>query len=336
MVDKTSSTRILLAESDTILRSDFAETLGSGGNEVIQAKDGLEAQQQADMFSFQLVVAELNLPLKGGLDLVEAFKSKTPATPVILLADPMSAHKVSEAMKAGAYDFREKPINRDWLKKVAERAMEAAKLAQTHIYHRHEQPHLYHLDRFVAESEVMKKVLAQAARAAESDVTTLLTGETGTGKSMLGGVIHSNSARADQPIVTANCAALTENLLESELFGHEKGALNAVHEARAGRFQQAHGGTIILDEIGEMPVSLQAKLVQVLESGVFYRIGGTQEIFADVRIIASTRSDLDQKAERGEFGKELLYRLNVAHINIPPCETEKRISSHYPVDFWTE
>ena len=323
MNDKACSNRILVTGGDPALRSGIAAELGENGNEVIQAADGAEARRMVEKYSFQLIIADLDLPSGDGLGLARLVKSRTPSIPVILLSEALAGPLVEKALEAGAYDLRTKPINPALLRRVAERALESANLRHAYSYHRHEQPFLYRLDQFVAQSPGMKKVLEQVTRVASSEVTTLLTGETGTGKTLVGGGIHANSPRAQGPIVTVNCAALPENLLESELFGHEKGAFTDAHKSRIGRFQQAHGGTIFLDEIGEMPLPLQAKLLRVLEDRVFYRVGGTQEILVDVRIIAATNSDLEKMVDSGRFRRDLLYRLNVANIHIPPLRERK-------------
>jgi transcriptional regulator with GAF, ATPase, and Fis domain len=198
------------------------------------------------------------------------------------------------------------------------RALEKASLHHAFYYLRHEQPYLYSLDSIVAESPAMKQVLDQVAHLAPSDSTVLITGETGVGKNLIAGAIHANSARREATIVTVSCAALAESLLESELFGHEKGAFTGAVQPSTGRFQQAHGGTLFLDEVGEISPAIQAKLLRAIEEQLIYRLGGSREIHVNVRIIAATNRELQSDVEQGKFRRDLFYRLNVAPLLIPP------------------
>jgi len=206
---------------------------------------------------------------------------------------------------------------------TVDRALEKASLHHAYDYLRHEQPYIYSLEHIQAESEAMKEVLRQVARVSPTDVTVLLTGETGVGKSLIAGAIHANSPRHKGTLVTVNCAALTETLLESELFGHEKGAFTGAHKARAGRFQQAHGGTLFLDEVGDMSPAIQAKVLRAIEDKVIQRVGGSRSIHVDVRILAATNVDLEQAVRDGSFRRDLFYRLNVTPIFIPPLRERR-------------
>jgi DNA-binding NtrC family response regulator len=228
-----------------------------------------------------------------------------------------------EAMHQGAFDFHEKPLNLEHFQLTVARALEKASLTHAFDYLRHEQPYIYNLEHILAESEAMQQVLHQVARVAPTDVTVLLTGETGTGKSLIAGAIHANSPRRDGTLVTVNCAALTETLLESELFGHEKGAFTGAHKARAGRFQQAHGGTLFLDEVGDMSPAIQAKVLRAIEDKVIQRVGGSRSIQVDVRILAATNVDLELAVREGGFRRDLFYRLNVTPIRLPPLKERK-------------
>ncbi len=319
------SNRCLLAESDPRQRTELAHALMSDGHLVSEAGDGPQALDLLSRNIFQVVITELELPGGvGGLELLGVVQEQSPTTPVIVTGSEASVRWAVEAMRRGAYDYQVKPLDLEHLRLTVTRALEKATLHNAFHYLRHEQPYLYQLEHIVAESTAMKRVLKQVQRLAPTDVTVLLTGETGTGKSLIAGAIHANSPRREGTLVTVNCAALTETLLESELFGHEKGAFTGAHKARIGRFQQAHGGTLFLDEVGEMSPAIQAKVLRAIEEQVIYRLGGSREIHVDVRIMAATNQDLARAVEEGRFRRDLYYRLNVAPLHIPPLRERRK------------
>lgn len=310
--------RILVVDEDVKLRSQVASALETDGHRVEQVSSGKQALGLLERRGYHLVLIELDLPEISGLQLIDYMREQTPSTPVIAMTAQGSVKDAVRAMQRGASDFMEKPLSLDQLKFAVKRALEKAALDHACNYLRHEQPYIYNLDDIVAESPAMKKVFQQVVKVASTDATVLLTGETGTGKSLIGGAIHFNSLRRAGTLITVNCAALSENLLESELFGHEKGAFTGAHKSRAGRFQQAHGGSLFLDEVGDMSPGLQAKVLRAIEEKIIERVGGSRSIEVDVRILAATNQDLEKAVRRGAFREDLYYRLNVAALKIPP------------------
>jgi len=317
------ASQILVVDDDLQLRLLVADSLTQNGHRLVQAGSVAGALEMLATQVFHLVITDLKLPDGKGLDIVSQVRETSPHTEVIIMTGFGSVEGAVEAMRYGAFDFHEKPINLEHLSLTVERALEKAALSHAFDYLRHEQPYIYGLDRILAESEAMKQVLLQVERVAPTDVTVLLTGETGTGKSLIAGAIHANSPRRSATLVTVNCAALTETLLESELFGHEKGAFTGAHKTRAGRFQQAHGGTLFLDEVGDMSSAIQAKVLRAIEDKVVQRVGGSRSIQVDVRILAATNVDLEQAVREGGFRRDLFYRLNVTPIRLPPLRERK-------------
>ena len=310
--------QILLVDDDREAREIVAEALGLDGHEVVQVGRGDEAIALLEKRGFHLIITDLRMPGGGGRELLAYVEEHLPGTPVIMVTGYGTVDIAVEAMRQGAFDFQQKPLNMEHLRLTANRALAKAQLNHAVDYLRHEQPYIYRLEALVAQSPAMQKVLAKVNRVASADVTVLLTGETGTGKSLLAGAIHANSPREGANLVTVNCAALTETLLESELFGHEKGAFTGAHKARVGRIQQAHGGTLFLDEVGDMSPATQAKTLRAIEDKQVQPIGGARTIQVDVRIIAATNVDLGQAVAQGRFREDLFYRLSVAPIHIPP------------------
>ena len=228
-----------------------------------------------------------------------------------------------EAMKSGAFDYVQKPFEIEEMEVKIEKALEMRRMQNQIDYLRHAQGDIYDFDRIIGSSGALEKVLDVVRKVAKSNTTVLVRGETGTGKELIAGAIHHNSHRAARNFVKVNCAALQENLLESELFGHEKGAFTGADKQRIGRFEQADGGTLFLDEIGDMSPNTQAKLLRVLQEHEFERLGGTRTIKVDVRLIAATNRDLPAMVEAGQFREDLYYRLNVVTIEMPPLRERK-------------
>jgi len=264
-------------------------------------------------------------PLGGpdGLDLLRHIKRITPFTPVIAISEEEKTSLVVEVIREGAFDFMVKPLERQQLLLSIERAVECKRLKSEIDYLRREQDIVYDFDAIIAGSPVMKRTIGVLKKFSQTDSTILLTGETGTGKSFLSGAVHFNSLRKKRPFIKINCANIPEALLESELFGHEKGAFTGASKSRMGRLEQADGGTVFLDEIGEMTHDLQAKLLRVLEEKSFERVGGNKTIHSDVRIICATNRQPEEQVQEGKFREDLYYRINILRVHLPPLRERR-------------
>jgi two-component system response regulator HydG len=258
-----------------------------------------------------------------GLDVLRTTKALHPTTAVILMTAFGSVNTAVEAMKIGAFDYVQKPFEIEEMEVKIEKALEVKRVKTDLEYLRGTQQDLYDFERIVGSSPALQRVLDIVKKVAKSNTTVLIRGETGTGKELIAGAIHHNSLRASRNFVKVNCAALQENLLESELFGHEKGAFTGADKQRIGRFEQADGGTMFLDEIGDMSPSTQAKILRVLQEHEFERLGGTRTLRVDVRLIAATNRDLSAMVQSGHFREDLYYRLNVVSIEMPPLRERK-------------
>ncbi len=277
-----------------------------------------EAAQRMAKESFSAIIFDL---VDDGTDLaatLESLKNMAPDTPVIVLGQPTDAQLIVKAIKAGAFDFVAKPYPPEKIQLSVSKALEHRSLKNEIDYLRREQDVVYDYDRIIAVSPAMRTVMDTIKRLAGTDSTVLMTGETGTGKSFLSGNLHFNSNRRHKPFIKVNCANIQETLLESELFGHEKGSFTGADKTRTGRFEQANGGTIFLDEFCEMGFELQAKLLRAIEDKSFERLGGNKTIHADTRIIAATNRDIESFVREGNFREDLYYRINVLRIHLPP------------------
>lgn len=261
------------------------------------------------------------LPGKNGIfKLLKQTHDQTPYTPIIITSKLEKAELIVEAIKLGAFDFIAKPFTPARIQLVAQRAIKQREMANEIDYLRRKQDIVYDFSHIVAETPSFKKIIKSLKKFAQTDSTILITGDTGTGKSFLSGSIHHNSGRRDKPFIKINCANIPESLLESELFGHEKGSFTGADKQRIGRFEQANGGTIFLDEIGEINMEIQSKLLRVLEDKSFERVGGNKTIHVDVRVIAATNKDLSKQIEEGKFREDLYYRINVLPVQLPPLK----------------
>lgn len=267
---------------------------------------------------YDLILVDLGAYPEESIELIEWATANLPVTPVIAISRVEETDMVVQGIKAGAFGFVSKPFSREQILNAVEKAMEDRRRKNEIDYLRREQDVVYQFEGIVAECEEMKQVIRTLKKFSRTDSTILMTGETGTGKSFLSGTIHFNSHRRNKPFVKINCANLPETLLESELFGHEKGAFTGADKLRVGRFEQAEGGTIFLDEIGEISLGLQAKLLRVLEDKAFERIGGNKTIHSDVRVIAATNRKLEQLIAENKFRQDLYYRINILSIHLPP------------------
>jgi DNA-binding NtrC family response regulator len=306
---------ILFVDDDASGRELGAFNLEKAGYQVQLAATGEEALEQFAPERHDVVITDLRMPGIDGLQVMRVVKGRAPRTPVIVITAYGSVDTAVEAMKLGAYDFVGKPFNRDHLLLTVKRAIEQVEM--------HQELNALRLQSsvrrpIVSISAGMRRVLAIAQRVAGTDTTVLVTGETGTGKELVARSVHAGSARANGPFVAVNCAAIPAELIESELFGHEKGAFTGATRVRAGRFRQAQGGTILLDEIAELPLQLQGKLLRVLEESVVDVLGSDSPVEVDVRVVAATNHDLADRVRQGLFREDLLYRLNVMEVRIPP------------------
>jgi DNA-binding NtrC family response regulator len=315
--------RILVADDHDALRRGLALALSTAGHEVEEASNGNQALERLHEGYFDVVLSDLRMGGSDGLDVLRTTKSLHPHVSVILMTAFGSVTTAVEAMKHGAFDYVQKPFEIEEMEVKIEKALELRRLQHELDYLRHERQESYEFEKIVGASEPLQRVLAVVRKVAKSNSTVLIHGETGTGKELIAGAIHHNSLRAARNFVKVNCAALQENLLESELFGHEKGAFTGADRQRIGRFEQADGGTLFLDEIGDMSPSTQAKILRVLQEHEFERLGGTRTIRVDVRLIAATNRDLPAMVAAGGFREDLYYRLNVVSIQTPPLRERK-------------
>jgi DNA-binding NtrC family response regulator len=307
--------RVLVVDDDAGVRYTIREILESSGMEVAEAPDGEQALRQLEAEAFQLVITDLRMPKVDGLELLRQVKARPRAPHVILITAHGSEKHAVEAMKQGAFDYFKKPFEMDELLVVVQRAVETVRLSMENERLAGE----LNLSRsLIFASPAMSRLGVLIARVAPRDVTVLVTGESGTGKERIAEAIVRASRRAEGPYVRFNCASLTPELAEAELFGHAKGAFTGAIKARAGLFGEADGGTILLDEVAELAGGLQAKLLRVLQEGEIRPVGEDRPRRVDVRIIAATHRDLKDRVAKGEFREDLFFRLNVVHLHIPP------------------
>ncbi len=310
--------RILVVDDDAVARDLLCEALGKEGFAVEAAADGAEAIQRGQQTRFDLVLTDLRMGPVDGIAVLREFKRLSPDTPVVLLTAFGSMEGAIEAIRQGAYDFLAKPFKREEIRLVIRRALEHGRLVRENARFREELRERDHLSHLVGSSPRMLEVYKLVAKVAPARSTVLLEGESGTGKELVARAIHANSPRRDGPFVPINCAALPDALLESELFGHEKGAFTGAVVAKPGLFETADRGSLFLDEVGELSPALQVKLLRTIQEQEIRRIGGIATIKVDVRIIAATNRDLSVLIKDGRFREDLFYRLNVVRIVLPP------------------
>jgi len=292
--------------------------LSEEGYEVITAESGIKALQILEEAELDLVVTDLKMPKMSGIKLLEHIKKNNPDLPVIMMTAYGTIDTAIEAMKKGAYDYITKPFQNEELKLNIRKAIDAYQLLRENRQLNQALRGRFRFDNIVSKSKPMLKIFELIEKVAATKAAVLITGETGTGKELIAKAIHYNSQRRDKPFISVNCTALTETLLESELFGHEKGSFTGAISTKKGRFEIAHGGSLFLDEVGETSPSLQVKLLRTLQEMEFERVGGTKTLKVDVRVIAASNKDLKEEVKKGNFREDLYYRLNVVHIQIPP------------------
>ncbi len=311
--------KILVVDDEPMIRWMLAEALRSWGYEPIEAGTVAGALFTFDTERPAAVFLDINLPDGSGLDVLTEIKRKQPQAVVIMITGNVMVEDTISALRGGAYDFIAKPPQLNELQVTVRNALEARRLRKEVSRMRREQTHQFNFEQIIGQSPAMQKMLSLARKVAESEASSvLLQGESGTGKDLVAKAIHYSSRRSESPFVAINCAAIPATLIESELFGYEKGAFTDAKGRKEGLFEQAEGGTIFLDEIGELELGLQAKLLRVLEEGAFRRVGGLKDIALDVRVIAASNRDLRSESEAGRFRLDLYYRLSVIQIDIPP------------------
>ncbi len=323
---------ILIIEDERIMRITLEDSLKGAGYEVISremGRDGLEAVKSAP---FDLIVMDVRLPDGDGISLINEIKRWADAEIIVITAFG-SIRDAVQAMKLGAFDYITKPFSLDEFMMIVERALSVKRLRDENIRLRRDLSRCYSIPHIVGESVAMKHVLRAVEMVALSDATVLLLGESGTGKELIATTIHYQSRRRDRPFIKVNCAAFPEGLIESELFGYERGAFTGALKRKPGRFELADGGTIFLDEIGDLPLSTQVKLLRVLQERSFERLGGKETISVDVRIIAATNRDLEEEVRNRGFREDLFFRISVIPIRIPPLR-ERKEDIPYLLDFF--
>jgi len=331
---KSNKEKILIVDDDQAVRWTLGEALRSWSFTAIEAGTVSEALAQFSAETPAAVLLDIDLPDGSGLDLLRRIKDDRPDVVVIMITGNVMIDNTISALRGGAYDFISKPISLEELRITIRNGIEARHLRRELDQVRKERLQEFAFEQIVGQSPAMQKMLSLAAKVAESEVSSvLLQGESGTGKDLVAKAIHYGSRRADSPFVAINCAALPATLIESELFGYEKGAFTDAKARKEGLFEQAEGGTILLDEIGELELALQAKLLRVLEEGAFRRVGGLKDIPLDVRVIAASNRDLKTESEAGRFRLDLYYRLSIIQIDIPPLRERGDdvllLSQHY-------
>lgn len=318
-----NAVNVLIIDDDAAVRAILQELLLQEGYGVTMAEDGQTAIQVAKESVVHIVITDLQLPDIDGLEIIDRLVKQDAKIIPIMMTGFGTIETAVRAMKSGAFDFITKPFDLETVAAVVRKAAEFYRLRQENHLLRKAVRDQYRLEQLVGVSEAMQQVLEFVQKVADSDSTVMIQGESGTGKELVARMLHFNSLRRDRPLVPVNCGAIPENLLESELFGHEKGAFTGATHSRMGRFELANGGTIFLDEIGEMSLPLQVKLLRVLQEREFERVGGNRTIHVDVRIIAATNQDLELQVEERRFRKDLFYRLNVIPILIPPLRDRR-------------
>ena len=324
---------ILIADDESSQRSILRGYLEQSGYNVSEADSGSEAITIIEENLIDIVLSDYKMPDMNGIELLKKIKILNPEISVVIITAFGTIENAVKAMKEGAYDYLTKPIDLDELEIVIKKITERHNLISENKLLKEQLAERYNFDGLVVNSAKMEEVINLAGRVAASKATVLLRGESGTGKEVLAKAIHIASPRKDKPFIAVNCAALNENLLESELFGHEKGAFTGAEKQRRGRFELADGGTLFLDEVGDLPLPTQIKLLRVLQEGQFERVGGSQSVNVDVRILTATNQNLELLIDENKFREDLLYRINVVTIMIPPLR-ERREDIPPLVDFF--
>ncbi len=314
---------ILVIDDEENIRNGLATNFEMEDYKVKTASSGKEGLSLVSKGDIDLVVTDLRMDGMSGEEVLRRVATETPGIPVIVLTGHGSIDAAVDAMKNGAYDFLTKPLNLDQLNVIVKRALETRELSLQHTMLKKELDDVASFDRMIGNSAEMRRMLELVKKAAPSRASVLVTGESGVGKELVADALHGLSSRRERSFIKVHCAALSDTLLESELFGHEKGAFTGADSMKKGRFELAHGGTIFLDEIGEINQTTQIKLLRVLQERRFERVGGEETIEVDVRVVAATNRNLEEEVRAGRFREDLYYRLNVVHIHVPPLRERK-------------
>lgn len=315
--------KLLIVDDEKHIREGLEKALSLDGYEVDLASDGGEALEKIDEGDIDLVITDLKMPKLSGDELMKEALERFPYLPVIILTGHGTIENAVEAMRNGAYDYITKPLNIDKLSLIVKRALENSSLKRQNRELLNQLKQKYSFENIIGKSNAMKSVFETIELVAPSRANVLIYGDSGTGKEMIADAIHHNSPRRDKPYIKVHCAAIPETLLESELFGHEKGAFTGAIARKRGRFELAHLGSIFLDEVGEISPAMQVKLLRVIQQREFERVGGEVPIKVDVRIISATNKNLKEEVERGNFRGDLYYRLDVVSIRVPPLRDRK-------------
>jgi len=325
--------RILIVDDEESIREFFEIMLKREGYEVLTAAHGKEALQVLKKQAVDLVVSDIQMPEMSGLELLTQLKEIDPDLAVIMITAFGSTETAVEAMKMGAYDYVLKPFKIDEVKIIIRQALEKKSLVMENIQLKKELGSRYGYDNIIGVAPPMLRIYEMVKRISNTKSSVLITGESGTGKELIARAVHYNGPLKDRPFVTVNCGAIPENLMESEMFGHKKGSFTGAIADKKGLFEVANSGTIFLDELGELPLTMQVKLLRVIQEGTFKRVGGTDDVRVDVRIISATNKNLDQEVKALRFREDLFYRLNVIQIHCPPLRERKEdismLSNHF-------
>lgn len=315
--------KVLVVDDEENIRLMLKRVLSQEKYEVEEAENGLAAIQKISQEKFNALLLDLKMPKMSGLQVINRIKELEINIPIIMMSAYGTIPEAVNAMKLGAFDYLVKPFDLDELKITLKRIIQQNTIKNENLYYREEEDKRFNFKEIIGQSAAIEKVLKMIKKVAPMPTTVLLTGESGTGKELVARAIHKNSTRKDKPFVVANCVALSSNILESELFGHEKGAFTGANSRRIGRFEISDGGTIFLDEIGEVSLFTQAKLLRAVQEKEFERVGSSTTIKVDTRIVAATNKDLQKEVAKQQFRDDLFYRLNVFQINIPPLKERK-------------
>jgi len=315
--------RILVVDDELIIRESLKGWLQKSGYHVDAAEGGTAALRMLEDIPYDLLFLDIMMPAMNGIEVLQVVKEKYPHTMVVMITAYGSVQTAVEAMKGGASDYLMKPFDPDQLTLLTEKLMQQKKLVEENIYLREQVAERVRFENLVGRSQAMQELFAVIQDVAASEASVLITGETGTGKELVAKAIHAKSPRCHAHFIAINCGALPEPLLESELFGYERGAFTGAVRAKKGRVEMAHRGTLFLDEVGTVPLKMQVDLLRVLETKKFHRLGGREEIEVDFRVVAATNRDLHEAIQRGEFRQDFFYRLNVISLHIPPLRERR-------------
>ena len=315
--------KILVVDDEAIIRESLRDWLSDAGHQVLTAENGPQALEIMERDKPSIAIVDLVMPGMDGIELLKKAKEVSPSIEVIIITAYASIPTAIAAIREGAYDYIEKPFSPEKVELLIKKLVEHQRLIEENISLHQKLEKRYRFENIIAKSAKMQQIIELIKVVAKSNATVLITGESGTGKELVARAVHSQSYRKDKPFIPVSCAALPESLLESELFGHEKGAFTGAHAQRKGKFEFANRGTLFLDEIGEMSANIQVHLLRVLEEKAFTRVGGNELIKVDVRVISATNKDIEKAVASGQFREDLYYRLNVVTIELPPLRERK-------------